>query len=107
MKNRTKYTAKKVDAAVQAALAAYLLRGGSIPAQVVGSRQLILHLPAASKREGVDYIIGMHKRGFEVEVRKSFFNRTVDGILKDVYLPAIREQLNSSTILLKAMMGES
>jgi len=80
MKKRTKYTAKKVDAAVQAALAAYLLRGGSIPAQVVGSRQLILHLPAASKREGVDYIVGMHKRGFEVEVRGVFFPHSYGSI---------------------------
>lgn len=80
MKKRTKYTAKKVDGAVQAALAAYLLRGGSIPAQLVGSRQLILHLPASSKREGVDYIVGVHKRGFEVEVRGVFFPHSYGSI---------------------------
>ena len=97
MKKRTKYTPEKVDAAVQAALAAYLLRGGTIPAQLVASKQLIFRLPHASKRDGVDYIIGMYKRGFEIEVREPFFAAAEDRIMKNLYLEAIRrKQLNQS-----------
>ena len=102
MKKRTKYyTAKKVDAAVQAALAAYLLQGGSLPAVLEGSGGLIRHLPASSKRAGVDYIVGLHKRGFEIKVRKPTYADSFDRALRGLYVPVLREQLNQSTILLQ------